>query len=452
MLILNKKYYFWEIGILSVLGVLLLFSETQAAVSIKIRQAKTADNSAVYYLDHNTHRKKVYINANSYLSYGNKWSDIKIVSAAELNAWEDIKLFKLKGSPAIYYIQGAKRTLILNMTDLQDFSLAAEPIVTVSEIDLNQYQLASYEEIGLQRTSNFLLINDLVSNENNNTLLTNTGGNLVGIFRFRSPAETATITSLTVKIGGLYNDVILDSAFMSDANGNSYDANVSLRRSAKEIYISFPEPLTFSPGEEKTLEIFLSFKTCSCSNQTLWVGFEKASDIVASLPVAGTFPIKGATFNILAADTLIGQVKTQEKTLVGTNLAVSNGSRLIGKFTISEESGNESVLIKRVTFTNSGSAGKNDWEDFRLLANDQIIARVSEVDNDDHDKIIFNVNYLSVEHGSPVELKVLAGLKTDYSPSATYDLQISGLWSTGQTNKFSLQPTINNLGENYTLN
>jgi len=450
MLILNKKYRFVGIGIFSILLFLLLSLEAQAAISSKIKQVRTKSNPAVYFLDHGAHRKKAYLNPTAYLNYGNKWSDIKFVSSTDLNSWPEAKLLKIKGSPAVYYIQGAKRALILNMTDLQDFSLHQEPILTVSQIDLNQYQLVTYEEIGLSRDNRLLVFNDLVTNQNNNTILTNTGGNLMGIFRFRSPAETATITALTFNISGLYGNASLDSAFVSDANGNSYGANVSLRLSSHEIYVNFSDPLVFDPGEEKTVEVFLNLKSCTCNNQTIRVELKSAANVNASLPVAGNFPLQGTLFKLLSSSSLLGNAKIQEQSLASSNLVINNGSRLLGQFTLSEETGNENVAIKRLTFSNDGSAGKNDWEDFRLLRNGEIIARVNEVD--ENDKIVFNINYLRVEKGSPVELTVLAGLKTDYNPAATFNLQVTGLWAVGVTQNFSLQSTINNLGETYPLN
>ncbi|MFA5023530.1 MAG: hypothetical protein WC523_01045 [Patescibacteria group bacterium] len=450
MLRLNKKNHFLSIGVLVIVLSLFLFSETQAAVSSKIKQVKTKDSPTVYYLDHGVNRKKAYFNSTSYLSYGNKWSDIKVISAAELNTWPEAKLFKTKDSPAIYYIQGAKRVLILNMTDLQDFSLSQEPIITVNSTDLNQYQLASYEEIGLRRVSNLLVFNDLVSNQNNNIFLTNTGGNLAAIFRFRSPTETATITALTLNLKGVYNSNVLETAFVSDADGNNYDANVSLNNGARQIFISFKEPLVFNSGEEKTIEVFLSFKTCACNDQTIGLELTQASDINSSLPVTGNFPLTGTSFKLISGSGILSQVKTQEQTLVGSNLAINSGTRLIGKFTISEESGNEEASIKRIVFRNNGSAFEDDWEDFRLLNNGQLIAR--DTTGDSHDNIIFNINYLRVADNDPAQLTVLASLKADYRPTATFNLQISGLWGVGQLSNFSLQPTINNLEESYNLN
>lgn len=450
MLILNKKIYI-SFGLILGLGIFLGTSlVAQAAVSSRIKQVKIKNNPAVYFLDHASHRKKVYINATAYLNYGNKWSDVKTIAASELNSWSDIKLLKTKDSPGIYYISGSRRALILNMDDLRDFSLAAEPILTVSEADLLQYQLVSYEEIGLRRSAKLLVFNDLVSNENNNTFLTNTGGNLIGIFRFRSPARAATLSSLTLSLSGVYNTSILESAFISDEKGNPYASNVSINKNERRIYVSFPEPLAFTPGEEKTIEFFLSFKTCACDNQTLRAEFKRAEDIQASLPLAADFPLLGTTFKLISNSQILAKLTASEQSLVGSNLMINTGNRLIGQFVLSEDSGLDNALVKRITFENFGSAGKDDWEDFRLSLDNQVIARADTTDS--RGKIVFNINYLSIEKGSPRELKVLAALKDGYRPSATFDLGINAFWALGQSQNFSLQPTINNLGESYTLN
>ncbi len=450
MLISNKKQYILASVILTLGFCLFLPVRTQAAISPEIRQVKTSDSPAVYFLSHKYHLKKAYINETSYLNYGNKWSDIRVVSASDLEDWPEAKLFKTADSPAVYYINKGQRAKIISWTDLEDFSLSGQPILEVSQTDLEQYRLVSYSDIGLTKASDLMVFSDLVTGANNNTMITGTDGNLAGVFRFHSPSGTATITSLTIDVKGVYSGSILRGAFLQDESDAAYEANVNTNTSARQIYVSFHHPLTLSAGEEKTIKVFLNFGSCSCNNQTLYLEIKSASDINSSLPVNASFPLQGTTFKLLSGDNILGKLRSQEESLANTSLAVNSGSRLIGKFNFYEDGGQEDVIIKTLTFTNNGSAGEDDWGDFRLLRNGSVVARASEV-NDDGD-IFFDVNYLRIKHDQPSEMEIIASLKSDYKTKNTLDLSLSGLWAVGTTYNLSLQPQLDNISEVFALN
>ncbi len=450
MLRINRKPFIFGLGAIFCLCFLLFSNKPAQALSTKIKQVRTKDNPAVYFLYHAGHRKKAYFNADTYLSYGNKWSDVKVVSANELNSWPDAKLIKKTDSPAIYYIKGNQKALIVSWTDLQDFALDHEPIVTVNQTDLDQYADANYETIGLKRSGNILVFNDLVTGANANTILTNTDGNLMSVFRFRSPASVATITSVTLNFGGVSSSQILKSVFVLDENSASYNANVNLSANKRQVVINFRDPIVLNPGDEKTVKVFLNLDACACNNQTLSVEFRQAADISSTLTPVATFPLRGTQFKILDGTTILGQVKSQETTISSGGQTVGSGSRLIGKFTLTEESGREDALIKDLVFRNGGSASVNDWEDFRLFNNDQIISRTSVVNTNGN--IDFSINYLRIAKGSPANLTVVASLKTDYNPQATVNLNLSSIWAVGKTYNSSLSPQINNIDESFTLN
>lgn len=449
MLKLDKKCLLGIVGILFLTAFLFLAPRTQAAVNPNVRQVKTADSPVVYFLDHKNHFKKTYVNETSYLNYGNRWSDIKIVSAEELNAWPEVKLIKTASSPMIYYIKDKKKTVISNLDDLKDFNLFGEPIITVSVVDLAQYELVSNGNLDLKPASSLLVFNDLVTNVSNNTYLTNTAGNLLGIFRFRSPVETATITSLTFKLRGLYNQTILDRGFVQDANNTNYEANVNVDKNNDQIIVTFSKPLELVPGAEKVVKVYLNLKSCSCLNQTIRIELQKAADIASSLAATATWPLQGTTFNLVNSSNLLPSVKIEELSLATSTLIVSPTNRLIAKFKVTETSGYDDALVKKIVLKNSGSATKNDWEDFRLFKGEQIISRVSTVN--DERQIVFNLSYLRVSTSTPADLKVMASLKTDYNKEATLNLNVKELSATGKTQNVFLTPTITNLDESYPL-
>ena len=433
------------------LGFFILIAAPARAISANVHQVKTNDSPVVYFLSQKYHLKKAYVNETSYLNYGNQWSDIKIVSDSELSSWPDAKLFKTAASPAVYYISGNRKSLLLNMNDLADFGLVGQPILEVSAIDLEQYQTVSYEDIGLQKTSNLLVFSDPVANASNNSIVSGTDNNLIGIFRFRSPLTAETISSLTFNLVGIYSSAVVAKASVTDENNNSYKANVIWNASKRQILVNFRDPLDLSSGADKTVEVFLDLKTCAtCTHQTLHLEMANAASVTGSLPASAAWPVVGTSFNLLPGTNVLGQVRVQEESLASSNLTINNGSRLIGKFTIYEDSGNEEALITQIVFDNNGSANDRDLEDFRLLKDNQVIARTAAFDT--NGRITFDIDYLRVSQGSPATLTVLGGLKTGYTSQDTFDLEISSLTAQGRTYNLSLSPTINNLEEVYPLN
>ena len=179
------------------------------------------------------------------------------------------------------------------------------------------------------------------------------------------------------------------------------------------------------------------------------MSLKEAASVAASAPVVGAWPLQNTTFKIISG-TMIGQVNVQVESLANLNLTVNNGSRLIAKIKISETSGNEDVLIKKLVFENGGTANKDDWQNFRLLNGNDLVSTTSTENNDD--QIVFNINYLRVTHNTPVELSVIAGLSANYHPTSTYNLQLTSVISTGNTYQFSIAPAISNLNETYPLN
>lgn len=493
MLKLKKKYCFW--ASLFLLGLIFLVANLKplSAASVKVSQVKLLNSPVIYFLHYETHHKKAYLNATSYLSYGHKWSDAKIISAKELATWADFKLIRTGSSPAIYYVEGNKRAKLLNRDDLESFGFLGEPILNVSEADLNQYKLVSYEAIGLTKSASsensansanssndannsassnpannsgnlnststpktnpaasfgsLLVFNDLTTVAEN-SLVTNTVNNLMGTFRFKASGNVATVTALILSFTGLYNDALLSNASAKDDKNVAYRINTNVRASERQITINFRDPLTINPGEEKTVKVYVDFKTCDCNNQSIRLELKQASDIQTNLKPIAAWPLQAPIFKIVVVNNLLGSLTINEESIVGV-AANSNSGRLLGKFKISEVSGKEDVLIKRIVFDNTGSAGKNDLINFSLSNNNQVIARVAAL-NSDRD-IAFDINYLRISKGAAVTLTVSAALQTDYNKEGTIDLRVVSLTSSGLTHSLSLPQSINNLTEIFTLN
>lgn len=458
MLLLNKKYQILGIGLLSLFLLAAVHLNPALALSSSVNQVKLSSSSAVYFLSHKNHRKKAYVNSTAYLSYNNQWSDVKTISAVELGSWPDAKLFKISGVPTIYYIRGVQKAALANLSDLVSFGLSGEPVLEVGATDLDQYQAVDYVTSGLTTNGSsnntntsgaaLFITRDLVTGANDNTLVAGTEGNLLGVFHFSS-ADTATVTDLTLDFTGLYADSLLQDVFLLDGNNNPLPTNIHINN--RQAIVHFRPALNLSGGNEAIVKVFSGLGACltDCTNQTISVVLKQADSVTANAVTNAVWPLQGTTFKIVSG-TMIGQLTAQVESLVGSNLTVSNGNRLISKFRLTETTGREDVIVKQLILENNGTANKDDWEDFRLLSGNNIIARVDQVNSDG--QIIFNLNYLRVASSATTELSVLAGLTASYHPQATFNLQLTSAWSVGNSYNLSLSPVINNFNETYPLN
>ncbi len=452
-------------------------------------QVKLANSPVIYFLHYGSHHKKAYLNSTSYLSYNHKWSDIKIISAKELAAWPDMNLIKAASSPTVYYIKANKKARLLSRDDLERFGFLGEPVLNVGDLDLAQYKTVSYQEVGLlpndsksdssssgatssadnsnsstnsnnsssgstaSSTSSAVFLGNLnVSNDlvkvTDNTLITNTKDNLMGIFRFQATQNTATITSITFSFSGLFNSSLLSQATAKDENNINYRISTNVRAGERQITINFRDPITIDPGTEKTVKVYVDFKSCECNNQNVRLELKKASDIVTNLTPNAAWPLQGTVFKMMVADNLLGSLTIQKESL--SDASIGNSGRLLGKFTLGETTGREDVVIKKIVFKNNGSASKHDLSAFSLSNNNQMISRIAEFDIDHN--IVFNISYLRVSRNSATTLTVKSDLKADYDKKATVDLQATEVVGTGQLYNLSIPLKINNFNEIFTLN
>jgi len=474
MRILNKKFYIFSLLLLVGFFGWSLRPVPVLASPIAAVQVKTASSPTVYFLSQKYHLKKSYINATAYLSYGNNWSDIKTVSASALADWPEARLFRGVGTPQIYYIKGSDKALIVSPSDLVKFGLTGVPVLDVSLTDLAQYQPVSYAQIGLTASSSgqpsnssgsnssgssslntqagISLISDPIVTANNNALVPGTKLNVLGIFHFSAP-QTATVTSMTLDLKGVYDSAVVNTITATDGSGNNLDANINWSSSDHTITVQFRPPLQLAANSEKTVQILADLNTCDsndCNNQTMYLNLATAASVQASLPVSASWPLKSSQFTLVSASGVLGQVTAQSLSLATGSAITSGGNRLIGKFAVSETSGNEDIIVKQIIFHNAGSANLNDWQNFSLNENGQTVARASQVDS--NGRIVFDINYLRIPANSTADLDVTAELLSTYNPQDTYDLQMQSLTAVGNTYNMALVPTINNLNESFPLN
>jgi hypothetical protein len=435
-------------------------------------QVKVTGSPAVYYLSWKYQVKKTYINSSAYLSYGNSWSNIKTVRTADLRSWPEAKLFKVTGSSAIYYISGQQKVLVQSLEDLSRFKLVGQPVLAVSATDLAQYQLVDYATVGWTAAADssnaatgnsnnsstptssgtLEVYSDLATSTNGNSLVSNTTNNLLGSFRFQASAAT-TFSAVTFNLVGVYDSSAINNVKAENAGNTDYSdsgSSVSWRSSDRQIIVTFHPALTLAAGESATVKILADLQSCpNCNGQTLYLALPAAAAITASTPAApanGAWPLVGTTFNLVAASNVLGQPVAQMASIASS----TSGTRLIGQLSIAETSGNEDILVQQLTFSNGGSASVNDWNNFVLLEDGQVISRTSALNN--NGQIVFAINYLKVPAQGSVDLTVTAGLLSGYNTQATYNLQLASMKAVGVTSNLTLTPVINNISEVLILN
>ena len=450
MLKLNKKLYIYSLGgLISLLfAVFLLIPNPVLALSPDINQVKAPDSSTVYYLNYDTHQRKAYINAAVFLDYGNDWSQIKVVSPEELAQWPEALLIKTATSDDLYYINEGKKVLMRGLQDILNYHLENVLPITVSEFELSQYQdETSYADTGLVKDDGLIISQDLNLDQVNSgyNLVPDTRDNQVMTLYLSAREETVVFNKLSFQISGLYNSDIIDEVYLVNT-GNNKRIKSSSNFSDRIATINFsPNDLIIPSGNTIAVRVMLNLnKADNVNHQTLQFKLLNAEAINTNLNAGGYFPLIGHQFTLLDANGLLAKLVVNEES-VGNSPSQQN----LGRFVISETSGNEDVYIKELVFKNDGSANKFDLNNFKLKKDNQVISTASTIDNN---LIVFNIAYLRLGANSDVILIVSGNLMTDYQSGRSVNLSLKDMTVVGKTYEQSLNSIINNLSESFNLN
>ena len=494
-------------------------AEVANGLNPAIRQVKTTDSPTVYYLDHGRGFKKAYINEAAFLSYGNKWEDIKIVSQADLDKWPEMQLVKEKDNPAVYYLKNGKKVLIesardftnlgfkwgdivnLNKTDLEQYASSTygevklviykladyelvktkvksavyyikdklktpiksvedfikldfkwDDINIVEEDDLNDLTTASYEEAGLDvglapDTSGLTVSLGSDSPKEGNNLPLSTTNNLLAIFDLKSETGQAEISSLNFNLKGIFYEQILANIYLS--YDNKVDLGVTPAINDKTVSFNFKDsPLVVSSGATKKIYFWVDLDDCpTCANHNLRVAINQASDISSTVAISGNFPIAGSSFNLVNALHILGQVKIEELTAGEANrqAIIGEPEQILGKFKISEVSGNEDILIDSLTVKIQGSALPSGF--FSLAVRNEkkkIVAQANSVG--EYGQVLFNLGNYKIKKSSEEIFTVSASLND--GDGRSLNLAVAKANIVGSASNFSLKIIYSGLEEN----
>ncbi|MEA3463589.1 MAG: hypothetical protein U9R14_00705 [Patescibacteria group bacterium] len=427
-------------------------NRVNAAVNIdaSIKQVKTINNSTVYYLDHNAGMKKAYNNEAAYLSYGNEWSNVQIVSMEELDQWTNIHLIKTSASPAVYYINGDKKALIINEREFINNGFDWNDIVIVNEIDLMSYVLSDFDSIFSQTYDSGEIAAKLSESSPAGYFVSlNTKNNLAAVFNFKANKSAVEITNLSFKLKGVFDNEVIEKIYLTDENEEGWEFIASISNKTANFNLS-ANPLVVSSGQEKEISIFMDLGYCdNVVNQTFWVSLEEAEYINTEAEIAGDFPIESNSMELIDGTNVLAQVEAEQQTVVpeGAEAIIGNTDKLLTKYKISETSNNENILIKELIFINLGAAGNFEINNFELRNdNNETIAQVNKMDGNE---IKFKFDDYGINKGNYDYFTVYGDIIS--GEDKTIKLQLNEIKVLGENLGFSLPAEIINTGEIITI-
>lgn len=427
-------------------------SEAAFGLDLGVKQVKLADEPTVYFLDHKHGFKKPYLSEAAYLSYGNKWSDVKAVSQEELNKWREAYLVKTANSPAVYYIAGDKKAIIPNKERFLEYGFKWEDILIITQADLNSYETIKFGFGGgpdeTSRASKVSVNLDPTSPASSFTPL-NTRDNLVAIFNFRSDKGIVAIKNLEISFQGVFDLSAITKVYIKELGSDSYldDSNLSGQRLA--VFNLNSKPIVISEGLAKKIAVYVDTgEVQRVENSEFYAVLENYNKINTTAWVSGNWPVKARAMKLAQSAGILAQVKAEQISLnTDSQAIVGNTDKQLAKYKVSETSDRENILIQEIIFENLGTARDEDLTDF-VLKNSQnrVIARKEmPVDRE----IIFQLDDYQIKRGGYDYFTVYADVAG--GTDTTVKLQLKDIKVKGVANGYFLKSDITHLDQTLTI-
>ncbi|MFA5359685.1 MAG: M23 family metallopeptidase [Patescibacteria group bacterium] len=441
------------IGIIFISYLAMNASEAGAAygVDTSIKQVKTANSSAIYYLDHARGLKKTYVSAKAFLSYGNQWSDVKVISEAELNKWPEVRLVKSNSNSSVYYISNGQKALITSEKQFNDSGFKWSDIVTISQTDLDEYETIDFKAAGAIDYSNSQLSITLDSlNPKSGYLVTNTQDNLVAVFNLKAISQPVEIKTLVLDLKGVLNTDVIKEIYLTDESDIQY-STFAYPNNRQAVFNFNNQPIIISAGGVKRIKVYVNLNDTSINvaNHTLQISIDQASNITGAKAV-GVFPLTGEIFKFISGNNNLEKVVASEQTLnIKDNKAViGTTEKNIGRFNFLETSGKANVFVKELKFANMGTVGASSINNFKLKNRSGEIISTTAIINSDRE-LIFKLNNYKIKKGDGETFSVIADILDGDNSTINLDL-ISAKVGSSQGD-FNLFVSITNLNEIITI-
>lgn len=467
---LNKLLYYMSITLklakksvlklLFVLALICIFhvftmarvAEAAYGINPEIKQVKTASSPSVYYLDHSRGLKKAYPSAKAFLSYGNKWSDIKIISQDKLDKWQEITLVKSSKNSAVYYILNGQKFLIKSEQQFIDAGFKWQNIITISNDDLSEYKTSDFKPAGAigKYANNQLSIALDPSNPKAGYFVASSQDNLAAVFSLRADSDPVEIKRLVLDLQGVFNHDVIKEIYLTNESGIQYSVFAYPNNRIAEFNFN-NQPITVSSGEDKKIRVYVNFNNISgdITNHTLQISINNVENI-SGAKASGVFPVSGQIFKLISSGDFLEKVYANEQSLnIKNNQAIIGSTeKIIGKFNISETSGKADVFVKELKFANKGNAAPESLSGFKLKNKaGQIVSSVDKIFSEG--KLVFKLDDYKIKKSSNEIFTVLADI--DGGENQIIDFYIDKAKIASSQGNFNLNANINNVDEIITI-
>ena len=438
--------------VISYLAVNAQNTEAAYGLNTEIKQVKTADNPTVYYLDHERGLKKAYVSAKVFLAYGNKWSDIKVISNEELNKWPEVRLVKSSDSRSVYYISNGQKALIESEQQFVDSGFKWSDIITISRADLVEYKTTDFKVGGAitDYSNSSLSVTLDYSSPKAGYLVSGTQDNLVAVFNLKAGSQPVEIKKLVLDLKGVFNSDVIKEIYLTNESDIEY--SISSSPSNRQVTFNFnSQPIIISAGGTAKIKVYVNFNNISSdiTNHTIQAAINQASNITGA-KATGVFPITGEIFKLTAGGGSLEKVAASEQSLNINNnqAAIGSTEKNIGKFILAETSGKSDIFAKELKFTNSGNAAAASLNNFKLKNKaGQIVSTAAAMTSDR--ELIFKLNNYKIKKGNNETLTVLADVSDGENDTINLYLDEAKIGSS--QGDFNLPVNITNLEEIITI-
>jgi len=405
-----------------------------------VKQVKVKNRPEIYYLDHDRGFKKLYVNEKSFLAYGNKWSDVKIVPEAELLKWKDAEVVKTENNPAVYRVTDGVKFLIQSKNEFNEMGYSWKDVLIIKDEDLAQYQ---NEENKINESDPIQGISVALIDIEEGRIVQGSSDNHIGSIIFHPLSSANYLRSIKLKFTGLFQNEILSTVYLTDEQGNKI-TNEKRMNSDREVEFYFKQNQFFI-DDARELAVVVDLNNCvDCLNNAM--GFSIGQDGIVfedeSYPTG--LPVASKKLSLVSNQGLLGGVAVSEKLVSGLNNNIKPGgsSGVIANFSISENTGMEDINISKIILENKGTL-KNEYLRNLSIRNDgRLISANLEISNKE---IIFNVNYFKIRKGQSKDLQIFGNIQNGDGESI--NLSLKDIKATGELYKTGIYHSSNNISE-----
>jgi len=196
-----------------------------------------------------------------------------------------------------------------------------------------------------------------------------------------SAGSATKVTGITLTKTGLIANTNITGVSIWDAEGNRHGDVMTSFTSDNKVTVGFAgNPILVSSGAPESLIVRLNISAAANSG-LVGMKVAAATDITSDGTVGGSFPITGNQMSIIDGNASLAIVSStnvavggitngSEATIALANISVGDVGKEIAKFKFTESSGNEDVVISRLTFYFEGSLQDKDLTNLSLVAPD----------------------------------------------------------------------------------